>query len=262
ISFAAVVCEEAGGSVGSKKLLENFRDFDVAVIGEATDLNISIGQRGASFLQIAVEGKAAHASQPELGINALYGACEIIREIKENVGHIFFGNEVLGSPILTCTNLNVYPGTLNVIPNKCVIGLDYRSTPSFTDKKAISILKELIGEKIDPKFKVSVDYYVRFKNGKPIIDSIPPFYQDPKNKYVTAAKNALEEALGRRTDFIVWRFATDGGFFHQAGITTFGMGPGKEELAHSPQEHLLLDDLIRAVVAYSWLMVKLPLVSL
>jgi putative selenium metabolism hydrolase len=258
ISFAAVVCEEAGGSIGSKKLLKNLRNLDVAIIGEATDLNISIGHRGASFLQVTVEGKAAHASQPELGVNALYGACEIINEIKENVERIFPDHEALGRPTLTCTNLHVYPGTLNVIPNKCVIGLDYRSTPSFTDEKAISILTKLINRKVDPRLRVSVDYYVRLKDGEPIIDSIPPFYQDPKNNYVIAAKNVLEEALGCKRDFIIWKFATDGGFFHQAGITTFGIGPGKEELAHSSQEHLTLENLIQATVAYSYLMAKLP----
>ena len=50
----------------------------------------------------------------------------------------------------------------------------------------------------------------------------------------------------------VWSFSTNGvataGHF---GIPTIGFAPGKEELAHSSKEELVLNDLLKATKFYS-----------
>jgi acetylornithine deacetylase/succinyl-diaminopimelate desuccinylase-like protein len=60
-----------------------------------------------------------------------------------------------------------------------------------------------------------------------------------------------KEAIGKAKSG-VWSFSTNGvataGHF---GIPTIGFAPGKEELAHSSKEELVLEDLLKATKFYS-----------
>jgi acetylornithine deacetylase/succinyl-diaminopimelate desuccinylase-like protein len=63
---------------------------------------------------------------------------------------------------------------------------------------------------------------------------------------------AAREALGKAPRISRWSFSTNGvatmGLF---GIPTVGFAPGLEELAHTTQERVSVDDLIKATAVYS-----------
>jgi acetylornithine deacetylase/succinyl-diaminopimelate desuccinylase-like protein len=54
-----------------------------------------------------------------------------------------------------------------------------------------------------------------------------------------------------------WRFATDGGHFAAAGIHTLGFGPGREELAHTFEERISLDELRQGLLGNAALLTRL-----
>jgi acetylornithine deacetylase/succinyl-diaminopimelate desuccinylase-like protein len=57
--------------------------------------------------------------------------------------------------------------------------------------------------------------------------------------------------MGKRPDVIGWRFSTDGiATAGQLGIPTVGFGPGDPTLAHQPNEHIRLDDVMAAAKGY------------
>ena len=45
---------------------------DYVVIGEASQLNLKIGQRGRGEIVVETFGKPCHSANPEKGINAVY----------------------------------------------------------------------------------------------------------------------------------------------------------------------------------------------
>ena len=47
----------------------------------------------------------------------------------------------------------------------------------------------------------------------------------------------------------IWPFATDGGHMMAAGIPAIGFGPGNLTLAHTNREHILINDMLEAVVS-------------
>ena len=63
---------------------------------------------------------------------------------------------------------------------------------------------------------------------------------------------AAGEVLGEAPPISRWWFSTNGvatmGVF---GIPTVGFAPGREELAHTTQERVSVDDLIKATAVYS-----------
>src|SRR5207248_4234391 len=55
---------------------------DAMVVGEPSDLEVYVAEKGNLTLTIAAEGRTAHASMPELGANAVYAMAELIGELE------------------------------------------------------------------------------------------------------------------------------------------------------------------------------------
>ena len=69
VIVAAVVDEEAA-SVGTERLIEEWR-ADAAIVAEPTDERLCIAHRGWLAFDVETEGRAAHGSRPDLGIDAI-----------------------------------------------------------------------------------------------------------------------------------------------------------------------------------------------
>jgi acetylornithine deacetylase/succinyl-diaminopimelate desuccinylase-like protein len=76
--LAGVVQEEPCEGLGVRVLIEEegLRP-DYVLIGEATSLQLSRGQRGRMEVKVTAHGRSCHASAPERGENAIYSAAEI-----------------------------------------------------------------------------------------------------------------------------------------------------------------------------------------
>ena len=70
VYFAGVISEESM-HLGIKKMLEEYNQFSVAMIGEPTNLNIGIAHKGCLRFRIKAIGKSGHGSEPDKGINAI-----------------------------------------------------------------------------------------------------------------------------------------------------------------------------------------------
>ncbi|EHO20793.1 hypothetical protein HMPREF9466_00820 [Fusobacterium necrophorum subsp. funduliforme 1_1_36S] len=53
---------------------------DIVIIGEASELNLKIGQRGRAEIVVETFGKPAHSANPEKGINAVYKMMKLIEK--------------------------------------------------------------------------------------------------------------------------------------------------------------------------------------
>jgi acetylornithine deacetylase/succinyl-diaminopimelate desuccinylase-like protein len=78
----------------------------------------------------------------------------------------------------------------------------------------------------------------------------PAFSLPPGHPALRTAASVLEPVLGESPPVDVWRFATDGGHFSQAGLTVIGFGPGDETLAHTVDESIEISALETALDAY------------
>src|SRR5690606_24871004 len=103
-----VVHEECFEGVAARAISERVKP-DYVVIGEASQLNIKIGQRGRGEIIIETFGKPCHSANPEKGINAVYKMAQVIEAIRklEPTHH-----DVLGYGILELTDVksSPYPG--------------------------------------------------------------------------------------------------------------------------------------------------------
>ena len=251
LKVAAVVQEEIGG-VGTRATIEEEHFLgDVVLVGEATNMGLSLGHRGSAGMSVVVRGKSCHASAPERGINAVYKALDLIARIRSELVPRLPDHPVLGRTTLTVTTMEVMPNAHNVVPEECRFYIDCRNAPNFPSESLKSGLEEIISSmrREDPELDAFVVPTPRAREG-----GFTGFYTDPEEHPVIAeARRAIGEVLGREPALTVWRFSTDGRFYSRLGLPVFGFGPGEERFAHTHQDHVRVADYIGAIKAYAWL---------
>ncbi|MCD6480594.1 M20 family metallopeptidase [Candidatus Bathyarchaeota archaeon] len=249
VKLAAVAQEETSGYGTLKTIRDGFLG-DLAVIGEATNLNIHLGHRGAITVRMEIRGRSCHASAPDRGVNPLYKAAEIIQEIRSRIIPMLPTHPEYGETTLAVTMLKTRPEAVNVIPGVAEITMDCRNTPNLTPEELRRMLELLIEElrKRDPELDASVEIMRRIED-----HPFTGYRVDPDQPMVREAKRAVEEAIKRDVKLGMWRFMTDGRFYAWRGIPAVGFGPGEERFAHTDQDHIRIEDYINAIKAYAWM---------
>ena len=254
IYTAGVVHEECFEGVAARSISELVRP-DYVVIGEASELNIKTGQRGRAEIILETFGKAAHSANPERGINAVKKMCRLVGEIDKLQPPV---HEHLGKGILEVTDIisSPYPGA-SVVPEYCRATLDRRLLTGETRESVLAPIQELIRqlEKEDPEFSAKASFSVGSE--KCYTDEkiqgerfFPGWYYDPKEDYIQKILKKVREA-GYDPKLTQYSFCTNGSHYAgEKGIPTIGLGPSREDLAHTVDEYVELDQLYGAVECY------------
>ena len=258
IYVAGVVHEECFEGVAARSISKLVKP-DYVIIGEASNLNIKIGQRGRAEIVVETFGKPAHSANPEKGINAVYKMAKVIEEIRklEPTSH-----PVLGKGILELTDIksSPYPGA-SVVPEYCRATYDRRLLTGETKESVLKPLQELCErmEAEDPQLKVKVSYATGKETcytGNEITGErfFPGWLYDEKESFVQAVYQELT-SHGYQPEITQYNFCTNGSHYAgEAGIKTLGIGPSRENLAHTVGEYIEIDQLTKVTDCYGYVM--------
>jgi succinyl-diaminopimelate desuccinylase len=193
------------------------------------------------WLEVATKGKAAHSSTPQLGINAISSMRAVLDEL-ESYKIPFKPHPDLGGCSMS---INTITGgkALNVVPDKCTLGIDIRTVPSQNHQEIISDLERIFGKlkSRNPQFDAKVSV---LRGVKPLeTDSRCGFVKD----FCAAVGTIKTKAVG---------FTTDGPYFASLGAPVIIFGPGKPELCHKPDEYIEISDVEKAVEYYKKIILK------
>ena len=251
---AGVVHEECFEGIGARKVSE-YAKPDYVVIGEASELNLKIGQRGRGEIVFETFGKPAHSANPDKGVNAVYKAANLINRVKD-IEMTY--DEYLGYGILELVDIksSPYPGA-SVVPDYCKITYDRRLLVGETKESVLAPLQKLIDQmkSEDPQFDAKVSYATgeeKCWTGNIITGErfFPGWRYDEKEDFVQVAYEGLK-ASGLNPEITQYSFCTNGSHYAgEAGIKTIGFGPSRENLAHTIDEHIEIDQLVKAVKGY------------
>lgn len=254
IYVAGVVHEECFEGVAAREISKNVRP-DYVVIGEASQLNLKIGQRGRAEIVIETFGKPCHSANPEKGINAVYKMAKVIGAIRTLVPT---HHPVLGDGILELTDIKSapYPGA-SVVPEYCRATYDRRLLVGETKESVLEpingLLEKLMAE--DPELKVKASYAVgreRCHTGNEIEGErfFPGWLYDKDDDFVQAVYTKLTEK-GFTPEITQYNFCTNGSHYvGEAKIKTFGLGPSRENLAHTLNEYVEIEQLTKVTECY------------
>jgi putative selenium metabolism hydrolase len=260
--FSAVVHEEAAEMFGMeylclKTLPEKQLNVDLVFLCEPTGLNVVLGQRGKVELVVKTMGRTAHSSRPEAGINALEKMIPVLKFIFNDMSHGFKTHELLGTCSVTVTNLVCRPGTLSIIPDECEISIDRRYMPGQDVDDLVQEFKDLFAEiqKRDPQFQASVyprTFVERSYTGyeKEVRKYHPPWITDVAHPFVQKTLKALK-SVGQQPKIDYWKFGTDGSMTAGLmGIPTIGYSGTEERYAHTPDEIVNIDMMMKSLEGY------------
>lgn len=125
IVVAGVVAEEIAGFGAMMHTKENRMLTDYAIVGEATENDISIGSRGRCCPYITITGKSCHASLPHVGHNPF----DYLKKLLPELDTVQMGSdELFGSSTMSVTKIESSEKGTNIIPNEVVVYIDYRQT--------------------------------------------------------------------------------------------------------------------------------------
>ncbi len=232
---------------------------DLVIIGEATELNLNIGQRGRAEIKLKTFGVPAHSANPEKGVNAVYLMTHVIKEIAKIKAP---QNPYLGPGILEFTDIksNPYPGA-SVVPSHCLATYDRRLLPDETEVSVMESLCQAL-ENVDlPDPRASLQ--ASFALGKEtcytgqVMEAqrfFPGWRFDQDQWFVTRAQEGLQQA-GFSSPLSHYNFCTNGSHYAgEAGIPTLGFGPSLESLAHTIDEYIEIEQLLKAKEGYQAIM--------
>jgi len=250
LKIAAVVQEEIGG-IGTIATIEESQFLgDLVVIGEATNMNLALGHRGGVGINVVVKGASGHASAPERSINALYKAIDIISKIKQDLIPKLPEHPIFGKTTLAVTRIEVKPNASNVIPEECRFYIDCRNGPDYPAERLKEEIETVINSlKENDKELEAIVLPSNLLRG---VRSFTGFYTDPKTRpVVREVEEALNAVLNREVKKTVWRFATDGRFYHYLGYPVLGFGPCEERFTHTNMDHIRIEEYLDSIKAYA-----------
>jgi len=177
--LVAAVADEEYGSLGTRDLIHHVK-VDGAIVTEPTALEVCLAHKGYLWIEVAVEGRAAHGSKFELGIDAnmkmglfLARLSELERELRGRQPH-----RLVGPPSLHAAILNGGTGLSTYAPS-CTLHIERRTVPGETEALAVAEIQSIADELADSDmdFRATVrPYFTRdpfeVAEGAPIVQAV------------------------------------------------------------------------------------------
>jgi len=246
----SAVCDEEIGAAGARRMVADglTQGVGAVVIGEPTGFNAYIAQKGLCWLELETVGSTAHGSMPHLGRNAIVDMHAVLAEVlriqlKEgsNPGH--------GRTTLNIGTIHGGVGP-NVVPDLCRASLDFRLPPGVAEADLMEQVRTAAerAQKKVPGMRVDIR-----PTASRVAVATPA--QDP---IVGLVLRVCEEKLGRRQGPLPTPgFATDASALCSDPVIPFVIiGPGREELAHKPDEYVEIGDYLSAIDFYTELALR------
>ncbi len=236
IVFAGTADEETS-MLGAQTLLKTgiMDNADFLIIGEPTLLRVGIAEKGVLWVKIEAQGKAAHGSMPEMGINAIDGAFTAIQTLKKLLPP--GKDDLLGKSTLNIGTIS--GGTkINVVPAKCAIEADFRVIPGVdTDQLASSIIEML--RALDLSSSCSFSHSISM--------NLPSLHAPQDHPFIICLKNWTANISKTPSTPIGLTYGTDGAILVPATQVPFAIfGPGDPAMAHKVNEKVSISKTIKA----------------
>lgn len=217
--IAVTAEEEISGTGGVESILENLKPISFAIVGEPTEMNMAVAEKGLMVLDCKAKGKAGHAAR-DVGKNAIYEAFPDIEWFRTY--QFDKESKFLGPIKMSVTMINAgYQH--NLVPDACEFVVDVRTTDAYTNEEVLDI----IGENVSCEVKARS---TRLRSSG--LSSEMPIFQ--------VAKKLGIKQFGSPTtsDQAVMDFPS------------LKMGPGKSERSHTADEFIYLKEIEEGIDGY------------
>ena len=138
--LATTAEEEISGNNGLELIIPELGELSFGIVGEPTQMNLAIAERGLMVLDCTAYGKAGHAAREE-GDNAIYKAMKDIEWFRT---YRFPNESELFGPIKMSVTIINAGSQHNVVPATCTFTVDVRVTDAYRNEEVLAMIQEQV----------------------------------------------------------------------------------------------------------------------
>ncbi len=245
----ACVADEEGVSAGTARLLENLQ-ADAAVVLEADALpRLVVEHQGFGWIDLVFQGRAAHGSAPDEGVDAIVGMAEALTRLRR-LDETEFARHARGANGRTVFHTGTVHGGTDyaTYPSRCVLGIEIGTQPGEHVSDRVAQIESILAEAREAVPGLATEVIVRVDR--------EPFLATGHDGLRAALDRAAQERLGSALAEVGMNAWTDAALMQNAGIPTVLLGPlggnfhAPEEWVSTSEVATLVDLLVDATVDY------------
>jgi acetylornithine deacetylase len=212
--------EEISGHNGIELLIPQMGPIDWGVVGEPTQMQLAVAEKGLLVLDCTTHGKAGHAARNE-GDNAIYKA---LRDIEWF--HTFEFpkvSDLLGPVKTSVTVIDTDNRAHNVVPSVCHFVVDVRVNELYTFEEILEVIRRQVSCDVQPRS-------MRMRSSSISL----------QHPVVLSGISAGRKCYGSPTtsDKALMPFPT------------LKTGPGDSARSHTADEYIFLDEIRDGIISY------------
>ena len=217
--IAATAEEEISGREGLEMVIPHLPPIEFAIVGEPTQMQMAIAEKGLMVVDCTAHGKAGHAARNE-GENAIYKA---MRDIDWIRNYRFPEESALLGPVKMTVTIIQAGSQHNVVPDACTFTVDVRTTDKYSNEDVLMVLKNGLLSEVRPRS-------VRLR----------PSSIAPDHPVVQAGRSLGLRTYGSPT-------TSDQALLD---VPSLKMGPGDSARSHSADEFIYLSEIEKGIATY------------
>ena len=211
-----------------------------AIIGEPTGLQPIRKHKGVFYVQVTVGGRAGHASNPALGVNAIDGLHLVLAGLqswRDTIGERYHDDD-FEVPMPTLNFGRITGGdSPNRICGECKLDVDVRLLPGMQRPAVVAELRDVVANALDGgpwTFDVAA------------IGGYADAFAGPSDAEFSGAVETLCGCSAKTA-----LFGTEAPFLTELGLQTLVLGAGDIAVAHQPDEYVTIAAVERATDVYA-----------
>ncbi|MCX8225977.1 MAG: acetylornithine deacetylase [Sulfitobacter sp.] len=231
--------DEEIGCVGLQQMMPELEKLigkpRVVIVGEPTSMQVAIGHKGKTALDVTCYGKAGHSALAPNFVNAIHVAADFVGQIRTLQERLKNGpvDEDYSIPYSTVHIGKITGGqALNIVPADAQILMEFRHLADVPAAELQSQIEDIATQ-------ISETYLSTTPISVAVVNAYPGLSISPTNPIITWARQMVAGSLTTKVPF-----GTEAGFFSDLGLNTVVVGPGDMASdGHKPDEGLSKSEL-------------------
>ncbi len=246
-----VIGEEDGG-IGTFGTLRRGHTGDACLIAEPTAGEIVSANAGSLTFRLELRGRAIHGSLAGLGVSTI----DLLESVRASLRRLDEQRNVSPPapfrvrPWPISTGIVTAGEWASTVPDHLVAEGRFGIMPGESFADAIAAFEQAVRE-VDEPWLEEHPVEVSWPGGRFAAGSLPPGHP-----FGDEVASAVEATAGRRPELIGAPYGSDLRQYAAAGVPTVQFGPGTIANAHSVDEHVEIDEVVRCAETYAALLLS------
>ena len=233
-----VMCQGAPALIAA--INETYKETPAyAIIGEPTEMQTVVAEKGIGGFKTIITSSAAHSSQVKTSVSAIEEATYLVQWLLRKMDHLIETGHIdqrFNPPHTTIHVGTIQGGTaMNIIADHCEFVWDVRNIPTDDVADILQDFKAFCQERIEVKKKINSAFTIETSSVAPIVPGLNTREDSDFVKIINQLNGTQQVGSAA--------FASEAGQYAAGGFEALLCGPGSINRAHKADEFITTGEL-------------------